>query len=124
MNEPALTWPCLDVGQEALEGGPIHGAAAETSVVVALGQAGPAFVLLAGDVGQAGFPLRVEAVETLLKPLLGGLARVHGAAHPPGDLSVVAVHRLSFRPLLARRKKWKPLQCVPMMALATALSER
>src|SRR5262249_31398825 len=46
-----------DVGHEALQGGAVHVAAGEAAVVVALRQAGPALVLLAGDKGLAGLTL-------------------------------------------------------------------
>ena len=48
------------------------------------GTGDPAFVLLADDVGLAGLALGVEGVELLLQPILGGLARVDGAADNPG----------------------------------------
>jgi len=48
--------------------------------VITVGQAGPALVLLAGDVRLGRFPLGVERVEVLLQALIGGLAGVDGAA--------------------------------------------
>src|SRR5207247_11471720 len=59
---------------------PLHVAAREPAIVVAgLGQR-PALVTLAADVGLAAFALRVERVELLFEPLLGGLAGVDGTA--------------------------------------------
>src|SRR6267142_1906832 len=42
----------------------------------------PALVALAADVGLAGFALRLERVELLFEPFLGGFAGVDGAALP------------------------------------------
>jgi hypothetical protein len=53
------------------EGGPVHVPAGETAVVVMLGQADPALVLLALNVGLARLPLGVEGVELLVEALLG-----------------------------------------------------
>src|SRR4051812_45760332 len=89
----------------------------EAAVVVAIGQAGPALLLLALDVGQARLTLGVQAVELLLQSLLGGLARVDGTADEregPGRCRR-SVH--AFAPWLRQPlKKRKPLQCEPVMA--------
>ena len=53
----------------------------EASVVVAVRDRLPALAALAGDVRLGGLPLCVQGVELLLEPLLGGLARVDGAAN-------------------------------------------
>jgi len=58
----------LDVGQQALQGWPVHVAAGEATVVVTIGQAGPALVLLAEDVRLCRFALSVQRVEFLCKP--------------------------------------------------------
>ena len=69
-------------------------------------------------------PLRVQRVELLLQPLLRGLAGVHRA---PDRLRCrrrdrsVPFHASPPFPL--SRKNRKPLQCEPVAALATALSE-
>src|SRR5262249_7616985 len=118
----------LDVGQQAAQGGPVHVAAGEAAVVVALRQAGPALVALAGDEGRAGLTLGVQAVERLLGPLLG-LPAGGDRATGPGQggrgrrrLAVGLVHQSP--PLPVSRKKRKPLQWLPVTALATALRER
>ena len=69
-----------DVGEQPLQRRPLHVAAGEAAVVVALRRGLPALVLLAADVGLAGLPLGVEGVELLLEPLLGRLAGVDRAA--------------------------------------------
>src|SRR6516162_5473208 len=56
--------------------------AGEAAVVITSGQAHPAFVPLAADERFAGFALRLQRIEFLLKPLLGGFAGVDRAANP------------------------------------------
>src|SRR5262245_46451341 len=63
VDQNAVDLAGLDVGEQAFERRPVHVAAAVAAVVVALGQAHPALVLLAGDVGQGRFPLRIERGE-------------------------------------------------------------
>src|SRR5262249_58523001 len=99
----------------------------EAAVVVAGGQALPALVLLAGDERLGRFALGVQGVELLLQALLGALAGVDRAADQgqggrSGRLAVAVLH--AAPPLAVRWKKWKPLQCEPVMALATAERER
>ena len=117
--------PGLDVGQQALQGRPLQGAAGDAAVVVAVGHQHPALGALAGDVGLAGLALGVEAVELLLEPFLGRLAGVDGAAEladrwpawrrrPAGFLRSCRPRRF-FRP-----KKIQPFQRVPVMARAIA----
>src|SRR5262249_26788334 len=108
-----------------LQGGPVHVAAGEAAVVVAVGQAGPALGGLAADEGLARLALGVQGVELLLQPLLGGLARVDGAADQRQRRTRLGVGRCLHRcpPLSAKRKKKNPLQWLPVTALATALSE-
>ena len=62
---------CPDIVQQPNETRPLHVAAGEPAVVISRRQLSPAFVLLARNVGRAGFPLRIERVEILLKALLG-----------------------------------------------------
>ncbi len=80
VDDHAVDPPRLDVGHEPLQRRPVHVAAGEAAVVVGVGQADPALVLLARDVRLGGLPLGVEGVELLVEALLGGLAGVDGAA--------------------------------------------
>ncbi len=141
-----------DVGHQALERRTIHVAAGEPAVVVAVRQAHPALGLLAGDVCLGAFALRVQRIEVLLEPLLGALARVDRAADrgrgacPPVAVrrapaavrgaGAVAVH--AAIPVAAHvavssscagfgavsPKKSQPFQCEPVIACATAVSDR
>jgi hypothetical protein len=61
--------PCRDIGEQPLQGRPIHCRAGEPAVVITSGQAHPAFVPLAADERLAGFALRLQRIEFLLEPL-------------------------------------------------------
>jgi hypothetical protein len=116
----------LDVGQQALECRSIHVAAGEATIVVALGQASPAFVGLAANKGFGGLALGIQRVELLLQSFLRRLARIDGATHQRqrrGGLLAAGIHAVSFVLLRVLRKNKKPLVWLPVMALATALSE-
>src|SRR5882757_10068423 len=54
-------------------------AAREPAIVIAGSGQQPTLVLLAADVGLAGFALRRERIEFLLEPFLGGFAGVDRA---------------------------------------------
>src|SRR5262249_3418583 len=115
-----------DVGQQPLEGGPVRVGTREAAIVVALRQAGPALAGLTPDEGFSRLALSIEAVDLLGEALLGALAGVDGAAHqgerdPRRGLGRLFLHCCS--PWRLRRKNKNPLQCEPVMALATAESE-
>ena len=80
VDDDDVDLPRLDVGQQALQGGPLQRAAREAAVVVAVGHQKPALGLLAGDIGLAGLALGVERVELLLEAFLGRLAGIDRAA--------------------------------------------
>src|ERR1700730_7764002 len=69
-----------DVGEQALQCGPLHVAAREPAIIVTGLAQYPALVALTADVGLAGLALRLERVELLFEPCLGGFAGVDGAA--------------------------------------------
>jgi len=73
-----------NVGEQPLQSRPIHRGAGEPAVVISRAQAHPAFVPLAGDEGLAGLALRLQRIEFLVEPLLGGFARVDRTADPFG----------------------------------------
>jgi hypothetical protein len=112
-----------DVGQESLQRRTFHVAAREATVVITVVQCHPALVLLAGDIGQGRFTLGVQRIEILVQPFFGGFACVDGTTD--------AGRRARWRwgvfhglPRWAKPKKRLPLQCEPVIALATALRER
>ena len=76
--------PGLDVAQQPLQRRALQRAARDPAVVVVVGQRDPALALLAGDVGEPGLALGMEAVELLLQALLGGLPGVDRAAELAG----------------------------------------
>jgi len=65
-----------------LQGGSIHRRTREPAIVIISRQAHPAFVPLAVDEGFAGFALRLQRIEFLIEPLLGGFAGVDRTANP------------------------------------------
>ena len=81
VDDDDVDLPGRDVGeQRACSAGPLHRAARDAAIVVALAEQRPAFVRLARDVRRAGLALRIEAVELLLQPFLARLAGVDRAA--------------------------------------------
>ena len=76
--------PGLDVAQQPLERRPFQRAARDPAVVVVVGQRDPALGLLAGDVGEPGLALGMEAVELQLQALLGRFPGVDRAAQLAG----------------------------------------
>ena len=113
----------LNVQQQAFQGRPLHIAAGEAAIIIMFRQAYPPLGRLAFDIGFAGLTLGIQRIEFLFQALFGALPRVNGTA----DRALLGVglrflvHGASS---LLRRKKRKPLQCWPVMALATADSER
>ena len=81
-----------------------------------VGQRDPALALLAGDVGEPGLALGVEAVELLLQALLGRLPGVDRAPELAGGPRAHLPPPWRFTP-----KKVSPFQRVPVIARATAL---
>src|SRR6202040_77688 len=69
-----------DIGEQALRRGSLETAAREPAIVIAVSRQQPTLVLLAANVGLAGFALRRERIEFLLEPFLGGFAGVDGTA--------------------------------------------
>ena len=59
-----------DVGEQPPQDGPVHVAAGEAAIVIEGGQGNPTFLLLAFDIGLAGFALGVQGVEVLVQPFL------------------------------------------------------
>jgi hypothetical protein len=124
--------PRRDVGEQLLESGPIQGGAAEPAVSITLGQAYPAFVALSGDEGLTGLALRLQRIEFLLEPLLGGFAGVDRAAD--GCFPTRAVGRrprhwsaqagAEARARFARPKNRGPDQCAPAIHSAMTVSQR
>ena len=68
-----------DIGEQALRRGSLEIAAREPAIVIAVSRQQPTLVLLAANVGLAGFALRRERIEFLLEPFLGGFAGVDRA---------------------------------------------
>jgi hypothetical protein len=130
VDDDAVDLPALDRGEEPFERWPIHASAREAAVVVPPRKTDPAGVLLARDVRLGGLALGVEGVELLLEPLLGALPGVDGAAHDPRGLRIaIPALRAARRaheqpPRRPKPKKWKPFQWAPVMARATAVSDR
>ncbi len=78
----------------------------------------PAFLRLAFDVRLGAFTLGVERVEFFVEPFVCGLAGVDRTVQLAIDVGLVHLSP----PFLLSLKKWYPLQCWPVIFLATALS--
>src|SRR6516164_9128376 len=124
--------PCHDVGEQPLQSRPTHRHAGEPAVIITRTQAHPAFVALAGDEGLAGLALRLQRIEFLVEPLLGGFAGVNGAANPcvpRCDEAHWSRHRPALAPAtarvrLVRPKNRGPDQWASVIRSAIAVSDR
>ena len=99
----------LDVAEKPLERRALHGCAGEAAIVVAGRDRSPTFTGLALHIRRAGFALRIEGVERLLKAFLAALPRIEGA------VETGLAHLADRRP-----KKRGPFQRVPAIAVAAA----
>src|SRR6516164_11260687 len=124
------TRPRRDIGEQPLQSRPTHRRAGEPAVVITRGQAHPAFVPLAADERFAGFALRLQRIEFLLKPLLGGFAGVDRTANPCAPpCAGWSRHRLALAPAkargrLVRPKNRGPDQWASVIRSAIAVSDR
>src|SRR6516165_5532082 len=123
---------CRDVGEQPLQSRPAHRRAGEPTVIIPGAQAHPAFVALASDKGLAGLALRLQRIEFLFEPLLGGFAGVDCAANPRVPLCVAAGcsrHRPALAPAKARARLVRPKnrgpdQWASVIRSAIAVSDR
>jgi hypothetical protein len=88
-NDLNLAGP--DVRQQPLQGRALHRAAGEAAVVIQVGKRNPPGMALTDDIGFASLPLGVERVELLFQPLVGGFARVDGAAENCAGLQTISL---------------------------------
>ncbi len=102
------------VSQELGKGRASHASAGEAAIVVALSHQAPALAGLRPDVGLAGLPLGVQAVEALLQALLGAFPSVDRAAQLTGW---AALHGPSC---MRSPKNRGPFQRIPVISRATA----
>jgi hypothetical protein len=72
----------MAVTRGVLQSRPLHRRAGEPAVIITRVQAYPACVPLAVDKGLASLALRLQRIELLLEPLLGGFAGIDRAANP------------------------------------------
>ena len=106
-------WPATSI-EQLLQGRPIHRAAGEAAVVVAIPDQPPALMRLALDVGLGSLPLGVEGVEVLFEPLLGRDAGIDRAAQS----CVLALSDPSWRRVSSRRA----IRSIAARGLYSALS--
>lgn len=124
VDDHAIHLAGFDVRQQLPERWTIHIAAGEATVVITIRKALPAFVTLADDVRFARFTLGVERVELLVESFFRRLPGVDRTANDVAGRFVTFASGPSHRaPTLPSRKKWNPLQCWPVIALATPLSD-
>src|SRR5262249_15787698 len=99
-------------------------------VVVSRAQTHPAFVSLAGDKGLAGLALRLQRIEFLVEPLLGGFAGVNRTTDGPAPPrrcrfgQPFASARREPPPRVVTPKHRGPDQGVPVIRLAITVRER
>ena len=116
---------CLDVAQQPLQCRPFQRGAGDAAIIIAVGHQHPSLGPLACHVSLTGLPLGIEGVELHVEPLLGGFARVDGAAEFADDRlcwQEPTVHCALPRWFLSP-KNIQPFQRVPVMARATAESD-
>ena len=80
VDHDAVDSPRLNRGEKPLQCRAIHVGPGVAAIVEVIGEHLPALTFLADDERFACFPLSIQGIEFLLKPLLGGLARVDRAA--------------------------------------------
>ena len=108
--------PVVHVPQKLLEGRARHIAARVPAVIVMLIDEPPALAGLAMDVRCTGVELCLQRIELLVEPLVRAFARVDRAPPLTNRLLLLLAH--FFTP-----KNAGPFQCVPVIALATAVSD-
>ena len=72
--------PGADIVQQLLKVGTVGGPAGVSAIVIAGSDQGPAGMGLALDIGRGGIVLRVQRVELLVEPVLGGDPRIDRTA--------------------------------------------
>src|SRR5260221_6511758 len=87
-----------DRAQQLLKVGSVGGAARVPAIVIAGSDLGPAGMDLALDIGRGGIVLRIQRVEFLIQPVLGGNPRIDRAADRSNGWGLVR------RSLLRNRK--------------------
>ena len=107
VDDDDVNAPGFAVGEQALQGRALQGAAGHAAIVVPGGQRDPAFLLLAGDIRRAGVALGLQGVEVLLEALCRRLARIEGAANrggsPPRRCPLLSHGRPAVAPALLPR---------------------
>ena len=80
VDDDDVNLPGADIVQQLLKVGTVGGPAGVSAVVIAGPDQGPAGMGLAFDIGRGGIVLRVQRVELLVEPVLGGDPRIDRAA--------------------------------------------
>jgi hypothetical protein len=112
--------PPSDIAQQTLKVGTVSGPAGVPAIVIAGSDQGPAGMGLTLDIGGGGLVLRVQRVELLVKPVVGGDPGLDRAANRfdrrslHGRVSTADRSALSLSP-----KKRGPFHLVPVIAKAT-----
>src|SRR5690606_9953000 len=106
--------------QQPLQCRPLQRAAGMAAIVIALTDSSKTFRALTGDIGLAGFALRIERVELHVEPFLARLSGVDRAAQTA--LGLCSVHRSILRASPSPKKRY-PFQLLPEIALAAADSD-
>src|SRR5258708_4528327 len=120
VDDDDINLPGADIVQQSLQIGSIGRSAGVSAIVIAGADQGPAGMRLTLYIRGSSIVLRIQRVELLIEPVLGGYPGVDGAADRfdrswlHDRASVADLSSLSLRP-----KKRGPFQLVPVMAKAT-----
>jgi hypothetical protein len=120
IDDDDVNLPGANIDQQPLQIGTVGGPAGIAAIVVAGPDQGPAGMGLAFDIGRGGVVLRVQRVELLVKPVLGGDPGIDRAADRFDRRGLHGLASIAGRSALSRRpKKRGPFHLVPVMAKAT-----
>src|SRR6266481_1659753 len=112
--------PGADVLQQSLQIGTVGRPTGVSPIVIAGPDQGPAGMGLAFDIGGGSIVLRIQRVELLVEPVLGGDPCIDRAADRSDGRSLHDRASIVDRSSLSRRpKKRGPFHLVPVMAKAT-----
>src|SRR6266403_1068514 len=120
VDDDDVNLPGADIIQQLLKVGTVGRPTGVSPIVIAGPDQGPAGMGLAFDIGGGSIVLRIQRVELLVEPVLGGDPCIDRAADRSDGRSLHDRASIVDRSSLSRRpKKRGPFHLVPVMAKAT-----